>query len=167
MSPEIQLVSTPCTPWCSWQRINLASATDQERKKLKVQQIKARQLYRNALYLAAQAIALGGYIAWEWPRSCDAWRLPEVKSFIKHARREALLCGARRLHGRDKGPGQRQVGTEGLDDHDDLLAAIQGAELEVQPSRATPQDRGQYHFLDGVLSGTYVPEDSEPDPEAR
>ena len=26
---------------------------------------------------------MGGYIAWEWPRSCDAWKLPEVQSFIK------------------------------------------------------------------------------------
>ena len=58
-APRFSWFSTPCTPWCSWQRVNLANATEQERKRLARQQRKARKLYRNALYLAAQAIALG------------------------------------------------------------------------------------------------------------
>ena len=76
-SPRYNWFSTPCTAWCSWQRINIAKATELARTKLKGRQHTSRRLYRNALYLASQLMALGGYIAWEWPRSCDAWRLPE------------------------------------------------------------------------------------------
>ena len=82
-SPRYSWFATPCTPWCSWQRVNLANANEKEWKKLKGQQTKARRLYRHALYLAEQIIAFGGDMAWEWPRSCDAWWLPEVQSFIK------------------------------------------------------------------------------------
>ena len=73
-SPRYSWFATPCTAWCSWQRINIAKATELARKKLKGRQNKSRRLYRNALYLATQLMALGGYIAWAWPRSCDAWR---------------------------------------------------------------------------------------------
>ena len=34
-SPRYSWFATPCTPWCSWQRLNFANATDQERKKLR------------------------------------------------------------------------------------------------------------------------------------
>eukprot|EP00969_Alexandrium_andersonii_P272319 12035278-Alexandrium_andersonii.AAC.1 len=38
---------------------------------------------RAASMPAAELLAIGCYIAWEWPRSCDAWRLPEVQSFTE------------------------------------------------------------------------------------
>ena len=82
-SPRYSWFATPCTAFCSWQRINIAKATELERKKFKGRQNKSRRIYRNALYLAGQLMAMGGCIAWEWPRSCDAWRLPEMQSFIK------------------------------------------------------------------------------------
>ena len=56
-SPRYSWFATPCTPWCSWQRINIEGRRAGP-EKLKGRQHKSRRFYRNACYLATQIIAL-------------------------------------------------------------------------------------------------------------
>ena len=42
-----------------------------------------RVLWRNFVIVAEQCVALGGGVAFEWPRSCAYWRDRGVQSFIK------------------------------------------------------------------------------------
>ena len=81
-------------------------------------------------------------------------------------RRETLFRRTRRLHGRNKGSSQRQLGAKGLDDHDDFPRTVPDTELEMQSSRKAPSDPRKYNIIDGILSRTNVPENSKSDPEA-
>ena len=51
-------------------------------------------LWRNFVIAAEQCVALGGGIAFEWPRNCAHWHDRSVRSFIKcHNMTEVQLDG--------------------------------------------------------------------------
>ena len=53
-----------------------------------------RVLWRNFVIVAEQCVALGGGVAFEWPRSCAHWHDRSVRSFIKrHEMAEVRLDG--------------------------------------------------------------------------
>ena len=37
----------------------------------------------NFIQTAEQILALGGHTAFEWPRGCHGWKIPELIAFIK------------------------------------------------------------------------------------
>ena len=75
--------SLPCTPWCHWQRLNLARGTQKTINKI----TQARQESIQALAVfdkLGQAVAEAeGAMAFEWPTGIEGWQLPELQHIIE------------------------------------------------------------------------------------
>ena len=75
--------SLPCTPWCHWQRLNLARGTQKTINKI----MQARQESIQALAVfdkLGQAVAEAeGAMAFEWPTGIEGWQLPELQHIIE------------------------------------------------------------------------------------
>lgn len=74
--------SLPCTPWASWQRLNLKKGKPKVVQRI----LRAREL--SLLYvcnferLGKAVLAKGGSVSFEWPRHCDGWAVPQVRAMI-------------------------------------------------------------------------------------
>ena len=73
----------PCTVGSQWQRLNWHRGNADTRKRILEHRKVFRILWKNFVIAAEQCAALGGGIAFEWPRSCAYWHDRSVRSFIK------------------------------------------------------------------------------------
>ena len=73
----------PCTGGSQWQRLNWHRGNADTRRKILEHRKTFRVLWKNFVIAAEQCAALGGGIAFEWPRSCAYWHDRSVRSFIK------------------------------------------------------------------------------------
>ena len=61
----------PCGPWSTWQQ--------------ETSRRKPRKILKNFIRCAEKVLENGGHVAFEWPRGCAGWNLPELVQFIvKH-----------------------------------------------------------------------------------
>ena len=74
--------SLPCTPWTSWQRLNLHRGGPAT--KARVARIREQSLewVKTFTRLGKATLAGGGSVSFEWPRYCDGWRQEVVRSMI-------------------------------------------------------------------------------------
>ena len=75
--------SLPCTPWTSWQRLNLRKGGPATKARIERQRAKSLQHVKTFTRLARCTLAKGGSVTFEWPRECDGWRQPEVIEMIR------------------------------------------------------------------------------------
>ena len=73
----------PCTPWSSWQRMNMARTDDAGRER--VRQAREQSLDWAAIFrrLAKATLARGGSISFEWPRYCEGWKQPLIVDMLR------------------------------------------------------------------------------------
>ena len=72
----------PCTGGSQWQRLNWHRGNADTRRNILEHRRIFRVLWRNFVIVAERCIALGGGVAFEWPRSCTYWHNRSVRSFI-------------------------------------------------------------------------------------
>ena len=75
--------SIPCGPWSVWQRINQKQYGKKFRKVLKKQRDVSMKILRNYIRCAEVILKNGGHCAFEWPKGCDGWKIPELMAFCK------------------------------------------------------------------------------------
>ena len=75
--------SIPCDLWSTWQQVNVAKHGRPFIKRLRLKRKVSRRILKNFIQTAEQTLALGGHIAFEWPRGCHGWKIPELIAFIK------------------------------------------------------------------------------------
>ena len=85
----------PCTGGRQWQRLNLHRGNAATRRKILDHRKVFRVLWRNFVTVAERCIALGGGVAFEWPRTCTYWHNRSVRAFIE---RQASRDSIRRVH---------------------------------------------------------------------
>ena len=73
----------PCTGGSQWQRLNWYRGNAETRGRILQHRKIFRVLWRNFVIVAERCVALGGGIAFEWPRSCAYWHDHSVRSFIR------------------------------------------------------------------------------------
>ena len=84
----------PCTGGSQCQRVNWHRGNADTRRNILEHRKVFRVLWRNFVIVAEQCVALGGGVAFEWPRSCAYWHDRSVRSFIKrHDMIEVQLDG--------------------------------------------------------------------------
>lgn len=80
--------SLPCQPWCSWQRINAGpTKNDEQRDRIRKDRVHSRRMIALASSVVTDLLPrFPGkiHMAWEWPRYCDGWRLPELATLVKY-----------------------------------------------------------------------------------
>ena len=75
--------SIPCDPWSVWQRVNCKRYGKKFQKKLERSREKSLKILRNYIRCAEVILANGGHCAFEWPKGCEGWKIPELLQFIK------------------------------------------------------------------------------------
>ena len=66
--------SLPCMPWSSWQRMNLAHATEASRERVRRAREQSLEWAATFRRLARAALARGGSVSFEEPRFCEGWK---------------------------------------------------------------------------------------------
>ena len=66
--------SLPCTPWTTWQFVNLAKLGNEFREKLGAEREISRRMVEEYIRKAEMVIEAGNRVAFEWPRYCTGWR---------------------------------------------------------------------------------------------
>ena len=81
--------SIPCSPWCSWQRVNLKVVPNFE-ENLQVKREEALKLVRSIKEVLKfkQAEAF-----FEWPKNNDGWKVDEIKETLKDLKFAAEIDG--------------------------------------------------------------------------
>ena len=85
-TPNATLVlfgALPCTGGSQWQRLNWHRGDAVTRRKIMGHRKVFRVLWRNFVIVAERCFALGGGVAFEWPRSCAYCHDRSVKAFIR------------------------------------------------------------------------------------
>ena len=75
--------SLPCHPWSVWQRLNQKQHGTKFRKLLKKQRNVSMKILRNYIRCAEVILKNGGHCAYEWPKGCEGWKIPELMAFCK------------------------------------------------------------------------------------
>ena len=78
----VQFGALPCTGGSQWQRLNLHRGNADTRRNILEHRRIFRVLWRNFVIVAERCIALGGGVAFEWPRSCSYWHNRGLRAFI-------------------------------------------------------------------------------------
>ena len=95
--------SLPCTPWTSWQRLNLhrsSPATKARIARIREQSLKRLKTFT---WLGKAKLAGGGSVSFEWPRLGDGWRQEKIRSASSSSSRSRsmavlLASSTRRAH---------------------------------------------------------------------
>ena len=66
--------SLPCTPWTTWQLVNMAKLGEEFREKLGAEREVSRRMADEYIRKAEMVIEAGNRVAFEWPRYCTRWR---------------------------------------------------------------------------------------------
>ena len=75
--------SIPCDSWSVWQRVNCKRYGKKFQKKLEKHGEKSLKILGNYIRCAEVILANGGHCAFEWPKGCKGWKIPELLQFIK------------------------------------------------------------------------------------
>lgn len=75
--------SIPCGPWSVWQRMNRKRYGKAFERKLKQQRKVSTKILRNYIRCAEVIMQNGGHCAFEWPKDCEGWKIPELLQFCK------------------------------------------------------------------------------------
>ena len=75
--------SIPCGPWSVWQRMNRKRYGKAFERKLKQQRKVSMKILRNYIRCAEVIMQNGGHCAFEWPKDCEGWKIPELLQFCK------------------------------------------------------------------------------------
>ena len=75
--------SLPCTPWSSWQRLNLKKGGPSVQAKVARERVQSLEFIKTFVRIARRVLDNGGSMSFEWPRWCDGWKQPEVQLMIK------------------------------------------------------------------------------------
>ena len=78
--------SIPCGPWSSWQRLNCQQYGKRFQQKLKKDRKKSLKILRNYIRCAEVIVQNSGHCAFEWPKSAEGWKIPELLHFVKRNR---------------------------------------------------------------------------------
>ena len=86
--------SLPCTPWSSWQRLNLKRGNLKKggpsvQAKVAHERAQSFEFIKTFVKVARPLLDAGGSVTFEWPRWCDGWMQPEVQLMIKILHLEA------------------------------------------------------------------------------
>ena len=74
--------SLPCTPWTSWQRLNLHRGSQATKDRIARIRLQSLEWVKTFTRLGKATLAGGGSVSFEWPRYCDGWREEGVRSMI-------------------------------------------------------------------------------------
>ena len=74
--------SLPCTPWTSWQRLNLHRGGPETKARIARIREQSLEWVKTFTRLGKATLAGGGSVSFEWPRYCDGWRQEAVRSMI-------------------------------------------------------------------------------------
>ena len=75
--------SLPCTPWSSWQRLNLKKGGPSVQAKVARERAQSLEFIKTFVRVAWPVLDAGGSVTFEWPRWCDGWKQPELQLMIK------------------------------------------------------------------------------------
>ena len=75
--------SIPCTPWTSWQRINLCQAAPETRDRIMAERAASLEYVKTFERLGKATQARGGSVSFEWPRHCDGWKEEVVTTMLR------------------------------------------------------------------------------------
>ena len=73
----------PCIGGSQWQRLNWHRGNADTRAKILEHRRIFEILWRNFVIVAKRCLALGGGVAFEWPRNCDYWGYQRVRTFLE------------------------------------------------------------------------------------
>ena len=73
-------MATRCGPFSSVQNLN--KGTEARLQDLEEKRRQVRKEYRGAIQVAYDQVASGDHVHWEWPDTCEAYGLPEVRKMI-------------------------------------------------------------------------------------
>ena len=76
------LGSLPCTPWVSWQHLNLAKQGEEFRACVEKAREESLVLVEHFTRLAEVAVCSGGSASFEWPKYCAGWVQQPVLDMI-------------------------------------------------------------------------------------
>jgi len=74
--------SIPCDPWSAWQQVNKSRLGKSFVRRLETSRRKSRKILKNFIRCAEKVLENGGHVAFEWPRGCAGWNLPELVQFL-------------------------------------------------------------------------------------
>ena len=74
--------SIPCTPWTSWQRINLHKARPETRERILKERAESLKYVATFQRIAKAALSRGGSVSFEWPRHCEGWKESAVQTML-------------------------------------------------------------------------------------
>ena len=74
--------SIPCTPWTSWQRINLHKAKPETRERILKDRAESLEYVATFRRLARATLSRGGSVSFEWPRHCEGWKEEAVRAMV-------------------------------------------------------------------------------------
>ena len=72
-------ISIPCSPWCSWQRVNLETVPNFE-ENLNEMRDESLTLFDNVKELIEDTKCESYF---EWPKNNDGWKNPKVEELLK------------------------------------------------------------------------------------
>ncbi len=75
--------SLPCTPWTSWQRINITKMVGDNLAALLASRVTSMEYVVTFTRLAKIVLSKGGSVSFEWPRGCDGWDQPAVRQMVQ------------------------------------------------------------------------------------
>ena len=73
----------PCTPWTSWQRINLIRAKPETKERIMKDRATSLDYVRTFGRLWRAVIARGGSVSFERPRHCEGWKDETMKAMLE------------------------------------------------------------------------------------
>ena len=75
--------SLPCTPWSSWQRLNLKKGGPGAQAKVARERAQSLKFIKTFVRVARPVLDAGGSVTFEWLRWRDRWKQPEAQLMIK------------------------------------------------------------------------------------
>ena len=75
--------SIPCTPWTTWQRINLKKPKPETKERIMKDRQTILDYVRNFGRLERAVIARGGSVSFEWLRHCEGWKEETVQAMLE------------------------------------------------------------------------------------
>ncbi len=75
--------AVPCTPWSSWQHLNLSKGSIELQLRIRQARKESLLLIDKFCLLAEIVLKQGGTVSYEWPRYCSGWLQKKVRDMIR------------------------------------------------------------------------------------
>ena len=92
--PRLLWISVKCGPWSPLQRL-FNEDTEEKYQASMQRRKKGRKMVRQAIRAMRKQDQEGRHVAWEWPRGCEGWLLPELQAFFKFLDEQGRLFTAK------------------------------------------------------------------------